>query len=350
MNSETIVEFNFANYIYNLNKIKQRLNGKKLCLVLKSDAYGCGLKKIVEEILPLKIIDYIAITENVEAKIIRDFCKNIKIIRIKPANVEEIKNGSCYNIEEILDSIEKIKIIKDNNIDIPFHLSINSGMNNFGINVNDIVIKDLLDLNIVGIMSHFPDIIREDTKYIKEFEILYKELKYKYFPKMIGHIKSSVNVAFNNKYNFDMVRVGFLSYGMVRKFNENINLKQVLNWKPKVSCSKIVKKGENIGYKYTYTAEKDLKILVLDCGFNKGFPSLYNSDSQIKINDQKQQIVGSVNMNTITINVTDICHPIQQVTLLGDGIYLEDIADEKKISLYSVFFNILTNNKIKYLY
>ena len=33
---------------------------------------------------------------------------------------------------------------------------------------------------------------------------------------------------------------------------------------------------------------------------------------------------------TLSINVTDICHPIQQVTLLGDGIYLEDIADEKK--------------------
>ena len=351
--SDWNLTFNFKNYIHNLRLIKNKLNGKKLCLVLKSDAYGCGLEKLFKKILPLKIVDYIAITENSEARTIRKYCKKIKILRIKPAGLKEIHNGMKYNIEEILDSIEKIEIVKKNFKNIAVHLSIDSEMNNLGINIEDINIDDIIDLNIVGIMTHFPDTIEKNNKFNIgpiNFNKLYNRLKSDFFPNIIGHVENSINFIENKNNHYDMSRVGKITYGMFRKFNQNIHFKQVIQWETRVLNSKIIKKGENIGYNYLYKTEKTMRILVLDCGYNKGFPSVYNNNNVfIKVNDHKQKIVGSVNMNTIVVDIHNINEPIEKIILLGDGIYLEDIVNEKQISAYSVFYNIMRNNNIIYL-
>ena len=38
-------------------------------------------------------------------------------------------------------------------------------MGNLGINIEDINIDDIIDLNIVGIMTHFPDTIDKNNKF-----------------------------------------------------------------------------------------------------------------------------------------------------------------------------------------
>ena len=59
---------------------------------------------------------------------------------------------------------------------LPIHLSIDSGMNNIGINLEKINFNKLLKLNLNGIFTHYSDII-DDTKFENNFDILYHKLK-----------------------------------------------------------------------------------------------------------------------------------------------------------------------------
>lgn len=344
--------FDFDKYLYNLKTIKTLLANKKLCLVLKSDAYGCGLKEIIKKIVPLDLVEYIAITENTEAEIIRKYTNSIKIIRIRPAKLEEIKNGLPFNIEEIIDSPEKIDLIKNNFVNLPIHLSIDCGMNNMGMKIKDIDTNVLAQLNLVGIMTHFPSIASLDSKQLKNFDILYTKLKSEYFPNIIGHVLNSLNFInhYQDKLVYDMIRLGDILYGMNRReYNHFFSLKQTIKLECDFLAIRFVEKGENIGYNYDFTASRNMRIIVINCGYNYGYPSISNNISITKVNNVECPIVGKVSMNLMTIDITNIREEVHKVTLLGNGIYIEDIINNNLTQYSSVLINLMRNNKITYL-
>ena len=334
------LKFNKNNYLFNISQIKKKLKNKKLCLVLKSNCYGCGYHNI----LPLIIdkIDYIAILENEEAEIIRNYSKFINILRLRPASEKEIKEGIKYQINEIIDSSEKMDIIFKNYKNLPVHLSIDSGMNNIGIKIDKINFNKLSKLNLKGIFTHYSDIVY-DTKFENNFDILYHKLK-QTNPNLIGHKFNSKNFLKNmDNIKYDMIRIGNLPYGML--FNENLNLKPVLTWKTNYLNIRTLNSGETLGYSSLFKASRKTQVLIIPIGYYDGYPLIENSDQFVMVNNIKSKVIGKVSMNMIHVDITNIKLPIKSIFLLGNGIYLEDIKSEYYHNGY-IIMNIMKNNKV----
>jgi len=330
----SFVSFNTEVYLQNLSKIYGLIPKKtKLCIVLKSDAYGIGIENIVKLNI-WKFIDYIAITKNKEAEIIRKYNSDIKIIRVRPATIDEILEGGKYHIEEVIDTIDKFTQIKENKdlIKLNYHLSINYGMGNLGFEVNQKIISEINNINLSGILTHFPNIYNQSDSKFKNIIQLVDKIKSIYHKnELIFHCCNTENyIEHGNLLSYDMLRVGKLQYGIIKN---NINLQSVVEWHCKPVSIRKHFKGDTISYKSLYISNKKENIIVLPIGYNEGYPCFENNKSEVIINNKKYPVVGKITMNMICVNVgSDIINLNDKVTLFGES-------KDKKILLNNIFTN-----------
>ncbi len=115
----------------------------------------------------------------------------------------------------------------------------------------------------------------------------------------------------------DMVRFGIAQYGFwpspetqmfrFRKdSNASTSLKRMLSWKSRVMVVKTVAAGEFIGYGSSYLANKKMRIAIVPVGYANGFSRALSNTGRVLIRGRRVSVVGTVTMNTLTVNVTDI--------------------------------------------
>ncbi len=98
----------------------------------------------------------------------------------------------------------------------------------------------------------------------------------------------------------------------------------VLSFWSKIANIKKIKKGEKIGYNFTYIAPKDMTIAVIPCGYYEGVPRSLSNVGCFYYKEVMLPIVGMVSMNLTVVDISDVKEPI----------YLED-----EIEVYSADLN-----------
>lgn len=115
----------------------------------------------------------------------------------------------------------------------------------------------------------------------------------------------------------DMVRFGIAQYGFwpspethmfrFRKDQKERNpLKRMLEWKSRVMVVKQVEAGDFVGYGSSYLANKRMKIAIIPVGYANGFSRALSNTGRVLIRGRRVPVIGTVTMNTMTVNVTDI--------------------------------------------
>ena len=115
----------------------------------------------------------------------------------------------------------------------------------------------------------------------------------------------------------DMVRFGIAQYGfwpspetqMFRFKKENVPdnvLKRALSWKSRVMVVKEVEPGQFVGYGDSYLANKKIRIAVIPVGYSNGFSRSLSNTGRVLIRGRRVPVIGTVTMNTMTVNVTDV--------------------------------------------
>lgn len=115
----------------------------------------------------------------------------------------------------------------------------------------------------------------------------------------------------------DMVRFGIAQYGfwpspetqMFRFKKETApdnSLKRALSWKSRVMVVKEVDAGNFVGYGSSYLANKKIKIAVIPVGYSNGFSRSLSNTGRVLIRGRRVPVIGTVTMNTMTVNVTDV--------------------------------------------
>jgi alanine racemase len=128
----------------------------------------------------------------------------------------------------------------------------------------------------------------------------------------------------------DMVRVGIAQYGFwpsqetyIYQFKRNhakdSDLKRVISWKSRVMTIKEVDSGDFVGYGTSYMANKKIKIAIIPVGYANGFSRSLSNMGRVLIRGRRVSVVGTVTMNTMSVNVTDIpnVHPGDEVVIVG---------------------------------
>ena len=119
----------------------------------------------------------------------------------------------------------------------------------------------------------------------------------------------------------DMVRIGISQYGFWPNRETYMNfvkkhpdvqkkhkdpLKRVMSWKSEVMSTKEVPAGEFIGYGNTYLTSRDQQIATVPIGYSHGFGRNLTNVGIVLINGERAPVAGLVNMNLLTIDITDV--------------------------------------------
>jgi len=248
------------------------------------------------------------------------------------------------------------------------HLKIDTGMERIGVREYEaeaLILKSLAcsHLEIEGIFTHFansetlesdglPSAVSElvesrlvkaslQLKRFQEVLSIYEKLGAPHPP--IRHTANSGATLLLPESYYDMVRPGVMFYGVypAREIERTIDVKPALTWKSRVVYSKITQLGRGVSYGSLWQAEAPTRIVTIPCGYADGYFRRMTNQARVVINGKSYPQVGRICMDQFMVNVgEDDVKVGDEVTLLGNGITSEDLADWVGTNEYEVMTNI----------
>lgn len=348
------IEISSCNFYRNIRTIQKIIGANtKICIVIKSNAYGHGINNLIHQINNVNP-DYIGAVYNNE--IITTFNKigkhnKIKIIRLAPGTPIEVENliEHHIHIEEVTGSYEHAivlsKLAQKYNTVLNVHLYINTGMYRMGAQEIEGLAKifSLPALNIVGVMTHFAKAHMSDgSDYLSTKEQLnlffdkIKTLK-TYNKSLIMHAANSASTIKFKWTHLDMVRVGDCLYGAdIEDLDKSQQFLQVFK-SFKSSVAMIINNipaNTPIGYDGAYVTKPFSlsRTATIRVGFDHGLPKDSHSRKiEVLIRGKRYPVIGNVSMSMAIVDISkqSLNQPIQ----IGDEVVIIGIQGDEEITL-----------------
>lgn len=346
MHTNSSIELNQTAYQNNIDFLRKTF-GKKVQFssVVKGNAYGHGIKEFVTMAYDCGV-SHFSVFDVEEAKLIKEALTDKATIMVMGL-VQEIDMEwvIANNVEFfVFDKIrlnQAVKAAKKLKIVAKIHIEVETGMNRTGFEKRELsaVIttfkKEKEHLYLKGFCTHYAGAesianYYRVEKQIKKFEEIYQYLCDNDLRPEIKHSACSAASIMFPETRMDLVRIGIMQYGLwsspevfvnylSTKKNKTDPLKRVITWKSNVMSVKKVNIGNFIGYGTSFLAERNMKIAVVPIGYSHGYSRSLSNQGRVLINGQRCIVVGSVNMNMMTVDVTDVAavKKDDEVVLIG---------------------------------
>jgi len=326
----------------------------KFMTVIKSNAYGHGLVLFAKEMENLGA-DFLGVDAIEEALELREEGIKIPILVFGWVHKDLYKDSAENNISLTISNFESLNNLKDYP-DLKVHIEVDTNLGRQGFIKGQIpkVINFLKSINfeVEGLYTHFaiaesPSHLEFTRSQIDEFQSWVDVFREAGFSPII-HTSASAETMRSQEFNFDMVRVGIGMYGLwpspeiKEHIGDQIGLHPVLSWKTQISEIKEVPEGGNIGYDLTETLEQDSKVAICPIGYWHGYPRHLSKRGEVSVQGKRSKVLGIVSMDMIVIDITDISEArvSNEVSLIGEGISVEELADKAGTINYEIVTRI----------
>ena len=195
--------------------------GKRLCAVVKADAYGHGAEQVAAALSGVADCFAVALLE--EAIAIRvAVCGKEILVFTPPTTEKEVYMLAVNGFTASVDSLKTARLIvrccDKYRLPIRVHLKVNTGMNRYGMNVQTLgKVCKLLQGNpwvkTQGIYSHLCECSPVRAEKQREIFLRMKKVANGYFSTLVAHLGATYGALLGENYTFDMVRIGLGLYG-----------------------------------------------------------------------------------------------------------------------------------------
>jgi len=318
------LEINLSNLKNNIESIRNIISDNlDIICVVKANGYGLGAVNIAKYLSSIGI-KYFAVATLEEALELRNSgVTKEEIIILSWTPQSEKETLIKYNLTQTLIDYEYAKKLNELPGLLKCHIKIDTGMNRYGENYNDIEkIKEMYNfknLKVLGIFSHLcrvREFGEEPDNYtrmqIENFNMIIEQLEKEGINVGLKHIMNSFGILRFNEKKYDLVRPGLLMYGVspdpnneeIDKLLEENNFKPVASLKCKVMTVKIIEKGEKVGYNSKYIADEQSKLATISIGYADGlsFASSRNK-FRVIIKGHLCPVVGNVCMDNTIVKI-----------------------------------------------
>lgn len=362
------IELSKSAFRQNVNFLKDYI-GKDVvfCSVIKGNAYGHG----IEQFVPMAEecgINHFAVFSADEARLASKHKNNTEshVMIMGMIGDQEIKWAIEQDVSFYVFELDRLKkaVEKAEKLGKParIHLHLETGMNRLGLDNSKLkeavkIIKDNEELLFIdGICTHYAgaESVSNHVRVIdqiKNFKSYCSYLEEEGIKAKWNHTACSAATLNYPETIMDMVRIGIAQYGFwpnretYMKFLKNHSdfdkvhedpLCRVMSWKSRVMSTKTVEAGEFIGYGTTYQTSRNEKIASVPIGYSHGFKRNLTNVGIVLVNGERAPVAGLVNMNLLTIDVTDIPDVSK-----GDEVVIIGHQEDQEMSVAS--FSEMTN-------
>jgi alanine racemase len=355
-NHETILEINLDAISHNLNFYKSKLKPEtKIMVMVKAFGYGNGGYEIAK-LLEHHKVDYLGVAFADEGIELRKAGIATPIMVLNPEN-SSFRAMIAYNLEPEIYSISGLqaflKIAQQQNIShYPIHIKLDTGMHRLGFEPHLIselcsLLKNNNFIKVKSIFSHLAasDDLQFDTftqLQFQRFDAMYSELEKVVPSKPIRHILNTSGIFNYADKQMEMVRLGIGLYGIGNSEQELQSLENVSTLKTIISQIRAVLPEESIGYSRRFRVSEKIKVATIPVGYADGIRRAWgNEKGFVTINNQKATILGSVCMDMMMVDVTNInCSEGDEVIVFGTNPKITEIATTTGTISYEILTGI----------
>lgn len=353
---ETVLEINLNAISHNLNFYKSKLKPTtKMMVMVKAFGYGNGGFEIAK-LLEHHNVDYLGVAFADEGIGLKNSGIKMPIMVLNPettsfsAIIQHQLEPEIYSLKGLNSFLQLAKQKKLNAF--PIHIKLDTGMHRLGFeeeNMADLisVLKDNKYVNVKSILSHMAT---SDALEHRDFALLQIDLFEKLSSKIISelqinpirHILNTSGISNFPQAQYDMVRLGIGLYGVSNDANEQRFLENVGTLKSIISQIRTIEKGESVGYGRRFVAKKTSIIATIPIGYADGISRHWgNGLGFVTINNQKATIIGSICMDMLMVDVTELkCQEGDEVVLFGTNPTVSFIAEKLETIPYEILTSI----------
>lgn len=325
-------QINLAALRSNVRRVRERTPGAQVLAVVKANAYGHGLKRVLPA---LDDTDGLALVELDAALTLREEHYSRRILMLEGFFAEaELPELANKRLATVVHDIEQVRMLETTILARPLEvfIKVNTGMNRLGFVPADVagVCKRLASAPSVAalrLMMHFARSDEDDglTEPMAAFEAACRGLPY---PRSLAN---SAGIVRFPQVGGDFVRPGIMLYGaspFPYDTADMLGLQPVMTLRSAIIAVQDLKANESVGYGATYTASRPHRIGIVACGYADGYPRHAPNGTPVLVCGTKVRLAGRPSMDMLTVDLTEVPEAGvgSPVVLWGEGLAVDDVA------------------------
>jgi alanine racemase len=320
--------------------------------VVKADAYGLGVERVVRRLLR-EGCDRFFVATAAEAREVRSLAPLAEIGVFEGALASTVAALVELDARPVLNSLEQVERWRGRGRAL---LHVDTGMNRLGLSAGDVkalaVRKNVLaDLALDFLMTHLA--CADEPEHPLNAEQLARfERARQALPDVRTSIGNSAGTLLGAEYRGDLVRPGIALYGG-NPFGERQNpLRSVVTLTAPILQIREIGEPQTIGYGATYVAQPPARIAVVGIGYADGYPRSLSNGGTAAVHGQRVPVVGRVSMDLLAIDVGGLARDQvavgDPVELIGPTVGVDEVA----AAAGTISYEILTGlgNRLVRLY
>ncbi len=362
---QTVMEINLTAMVHNLKQYQQQLQpATKLMAMVKAFSYGSGSAEVAR-LLQFHKVDYLAVAYADEGIELRKAGISLPIMVM---NADEAGFDALleYNLEPEIYSFNVYHAfhtyLQQQAIQhFPVHIKLNTGMNRLGFDADEVehiamLLQQHTSMVVKSVFSHLTSsesaehdgfTQQQAALFMQGCNIIEKHIGYNF----IKHIANTAGIFRHPNLQYDMVRLGIGLYGVDSANGKQIHLEPVATLKSTIAQIRNVKANDTIGYNRKGKVTIDSKIATIRIGYADGFSrKLSNGVGCIFINNTLAKVVGSVCMDMVMVDITNIPNVQEgdEVEIFGKHLPIQQVADWCGTISYEIMTSI--SQRVKRVY
>ncbi|HEU6444034.1 MAG TPA: alanine racemase [Gaiellaceae bacterium] len=308
----------------NARRLLKALEGSALWAVVKANGYGHGAVDVAGAVLAegASALCVATVAEGLE---LRAEFSGVRILVMGPSAGREIALARAADLELAVWELPVPEGVRA-------HLKLDTGMGRWGL-------SELPEVGaeVVGLMTHLAT--ADSDAEVARAQVARFEEATKGHPQLVRHAANSAAALRIPEARFDAARCGIALYGLSPFGGDPADdgLEPALRWESRLAQVKRLRAGESTGYGRRFVAQEDTWIGVVPVGYADGFRRDMTG-TEVVVGSRRCLVVGTVSMDAIAVRL-DEQEPIDApVTLIGDGVLVEDhtrVADTINYELVS---------------
>ena len=333
----------------------------KASAVVKANAYGFGLEETALA-LSQSGCNFFYVAQIEEGIKLRNLLKSDKIkIGILEGMLHHPEEYERNNLIPVINNLNQLNAyIKSKKLfpQIKGILHIDTGMNRLGLDKKELDyaldnISYITSVNFEFIMTHFSNSNVQDDNFNN---IQYEKILNinSYFKNKKISLSNTGGILLDKKFILDQTRPGIGIYGYDANGKKIILNKKNLNFPAKLKVPvlqiRFGKKGDKVSYGRTETLYRDSKLATIGIGYADGILRLLKKNMSIKINGKHCKIIGSITMDSLIVDITDIDAKNLKIgsyfELINEDFLINFNKNEIGLSIYELF-TLISNRVIR---
>ena len=296
----------------NVRTLLRVLDGAELWAVVKANGYGHGAVDCADAALGAGA-SVLCVATVGEALELRTELPAARLLVLGPASNREVAQARDAGLALVVGSDE----IPEN---VAVHVKLDTGMGRWGVSELPSLTRE-----VVGVMTHLAtadsdlDFARVQLERFRDATEPVSHL--------IRHAANSAAALRLPESRFDAARCGIALYGLSPFGTDALDdgLEPVLAWTSEIALSRLLRTGESTGYGRRFVAARDTWIGIVPVGYADGFRRDM-SGTEVRVGGDLCNVVGTVSMDALAVELPHEQPPGTPVTLVGHGVSLEEHA------------------------